>query len=431
MLARVWTIAVALLCLGGFAGCEKTNHETIDKWLTTSKGPGKLLKAFANEDLDPELSAHAGVNLLKKQRDPDFRKTLEEMSSGRREQLIGALAPSLWNLARVEDPKHLPTPEQIAAKDALVLIRKWASDAQRKEIDGYLLDWYAVRSYEARAAAGAHTGATVIRMIGPAAGKRMIAVVNGVIAEPGQEKTKNKIHDELLLGLAVSASPEAVKHVLDIAGLDRGDETLPARAMAQLYTAYVDPNRLFDVVPPDPLIPNLPQIVAIAKDPLRPGAVINNAISLIRAVGGRACVEQLVPLIPVPHREARFKYVAATYALRCGGPKSIGEVLRGLPDPGAYEQAEVAGSIVAEIAKMTPREEVQAALRPLLDDKSTVVKWVAIEALAAIKSVEDAPKIAALSSRTDRLTGFGGKTSKEDPTLGQRAKELAQQLSTK
>ncbi|HWO17176.1 MAG TPA: hypothetical protein VNO30_00310 [Kofleriaceae bacterium] len=431
MLARVSTIVVALWCLGGLAGCEKTTHETIDKWLTTSKGPGKLLKAFANEDLDPELSAHAGVNLIKKQRDPDFRATLEEMSGGRREQVIVALGPSLWNVARVEDPKLLPTHEQTAAKDALVLIRKWAADAQRKAIDGYLLDWYAVRSYEARASAGAYTGATVLRMIGPPAGKRMIAVANSVIAEPGQEKTKNKIHDEVLLGLAVSASPEAVKHVLDIVGLDRGDESLPGRAMAQLYTAYVEPNRLFDVVPPDPLIPNLPQIVAIAKDPLRSGAVINNAIALVRAVGGRTCVEQLVPLIPTPHREAKFKYVAATYALRCGGARAIGEVLRGLPDPGAYEQSEVAGTILAEIAKMSPREEVQAALRPLLDEKSAVVAWVGIEALAAIKSVEDAPKIAALSSRTDRLTGFGGKTSKGDPILGQRAKELAQQLSAR
>jgi hypothetical protein len=432
MIARAWTIAVALWWLGCFAGCEKPTHENIDKWLTTSKGPGKLVKAFADEGLPPELSAHAGVNLIKKQKDPEFRKTLEGMSSGRREQVLRALAPSLWNLARVEDPKLLPTHEQIAAKDALVLARKWAPEAQRKEIDGYLLDWYAVASYEARARAGAHIGATVIRMIGPPAAKRMMAVVNGVIAEPGQETTKNKIHDELLLALAATGSPEAVKHVLDIARLDRGDKTLATRATSQLYTAYVETNSLFELVPPDALVPNLPQIVALAKDPAQPGAVINNAIALIRAVGGRACVEQLVPLIPVPHREARFKYVAATYALRCGGPKSIGEVLRGLPDPGAYEQAELAGSVLAEIAKLAPREEVQAALRPLLDEKSTVATWAAMEALAAIKSVEDAPKIAALSGRTDRLTGYWGEVpGKAEPTLGQRAKELAAQLSAR
>ncbi len=427
MIARVLTIAVALW----LGGCEKASHENIDKWLTTSKGTAKLAKAFGDEGLDPALSAHAGANLIKKQKDPEFRKVLEGMSPSRRAQVSGLLARQLWNVARIEDPKHLPTPEQTGAKDALVLIRKWVDEAQRPEIDGYLLDWYAVPSYEGRAGAGGNTGATVIRMIGPPAGKRMIAVVNAVIAEPGQEKEKNKIHDELLLALAASGSPEAVKHVLDIARLDRGDRTLATRATNQLYTAYVDARTLIDLVPPDPLVPNLPHIVALANDPTQPGSVINNAIALIRAVGGRACVEQLVPLIPVPHREARFKYVAATYALRCGGPKSIAQVLRGMPDPGAYDQTELAGSVLLEISKLTPRDEVQGALRPLLDEKSTIVRWLAIEALAAIKSVEDAPRIQALSNRPERLTGYWGETGKPDPTLGQRARELAQQLSSR
>lgn len=431
MIARAWTIAVALWLAGGAAACEKTSHENIDKWLGTAKGPGKLVKAFADEDLDPELAAHAGVNLLKKQKDPDFRKALEGMSAARRTQLVGVLARQLWNLARIEDPKLLPTAEQSAAKDALVFIRKWADDAHRAEIDGYLLDWYAVSSYEARATTGMSTGASVIRMIGPPAAKRMMSVVNAVIAEPGQETTKNKIHDELLLALAATGSPEAVRHVLDIAQLDRGDKTLATRALIQLYTAYVDSRSPIELVPPDALVPNLPQLAALARDPNQPGSVINNAIALIRAVGGRACVEQLVSLIPVPQREAKFKYVAATFALRCGGPKSIGQVFHAMPDPGAYEQAELAGSVLLETSKLTPRDEVQAALRPLLDDKSTVVRWFAMEALAAIKSSEDASRIAALSSRTERLIGYWGETGKPDPTLGQRAKELAEQLSSK
>jgi hypothetical protein len=429
MIARVLTIALALCVAGGLAGCEKATHENIDKWLTTSKGTAKLERAFGNEGLEPELSAHAGVNLIKKQKDPEFRKALEAMTPARRAQLAGLLARSLWDLARIEDPKLLSSHEQSAAKDALVFIRKWAEGDKRQEIDGYLLDWYAVRSYEARAKTGGTSGASAIRMIGPPAARRMMGVANAVIAEPGQEKEKNKIHDELLLAMAVTGSPDAVRHVLDIARLDRGDKTLATRALIQLYTAYVDPGGLFDLVPPDALAPNLPQLVAFAKDPAQPGSVINNAIALIRAVGGRACVDQLVPLIPVPHREAKFKYVAATFALRCGGPRAIAQVLHGLPDPGAYDREELAGSILLEISKLTPREDVQAALRPLLDDRSTVVRWVAMEGLAAIKSVEDAARIAALSSRTERLTGYWGETGKADPTLGQRAKELAEQLS--
>lgn len=426
MLARVLTIALAVW----FAGCEKTTHENIDKWLTTSKGPAKLKKALGDDGLDPDLSAHAGVNLLKKQKDGDFRTTLEGLSQGRRTQVIEKLAPKLWDVARVEDPTLLANADQIAAKDALVAIRKWADDGQRQRIDGYLIDWYAVVSYEDRARRGANTGATVIRMIGPPAAKKMMSVINGMLAAPGQETTKIKIHDELLLALAVSGSPEAVKHVLDISQLDRGDKTLAGRAMNQLFAAYVDSRNLFDLVPPEPLVPNLPQLAGLARDPRQPGGVVNNAIALIRAVGGQRCVDQLVPLISTPHGEAKFKYVAATFALRCGGPKAISQVFRGMPDPAAYEQAELPGTLLLEISKM-PRDQAQAALRPLVDDRSTVVKWLAIEALASMKSVEDATRIAALAKHRERLPGFWGGTGKLDPTLGQRAKELADLLSSK
>jgi hypothetical protein len=55
-----------------------------------------------------------------------------------------------------------------------------------------------------------------------------------------------------------------------------------------------------------------------------------------------------------------------------------------------------------------------------------------MESLAAMKSTEDAPKIAALASNKEKLAGYWGEQSdehKEDPTLGQRAKELAEQLA--
>ena len=54
-----------------------------------------------------------------------------------------------------------------------------------------------------------------MRLVGPPAAKKLISVVNSVIAAPGQDKVKNKIGDELLLGLAATASPDAVKYVLD------------------------------------------------------------------------------------------------------------------------------------------------------------------------------------------------------------------------
>jgi len=179
---------------------------------------------------------------------------------------------------------------------------------------------------------------------------------------------------------------------------------------------------------PQALVPSLDAIVTIATDDAMPPEAGNDAIGLVRSVGMPQCLPALVGMIPHPHANPRFRYVAAQNALKCGATKAIKEVVRVLPEM-AYEHRDMEGTISGEIANMSPRAEVLAALRELLGDKKWVVRWVAIEALAAMKSVEDAPRIAAMGKASDRLVGYWGEGSgKEDPTLGQRAKELSEKL---
>ena len=410
-------------------GCEKLDHESIDKWSHTAKGPAKLRKALADESIDPDLSAHAAATMIKRSDDPEVFAVFEAMTPGRRSQVIAKLAPRLWDIARIEAENDLPGAPQIAAKDALVRLRKWADEVTRQQIDGYLIDWYCVGSYEGRAQLGANLGATVMRLVGPPAARKLISVVNRVIAAPGQAKVKNKIGDELLLGLAATASPEAVRYVLDIVRMDRGDPTLSRRATSALYKAYVDPGGLFDIADADALVPNLNAIVELAKDDASDPQVANDAVALIRALGAPRCLAPLLGMISAPHRNARFKFVAANNALKCGGTRAIVDVVRALPDAGAYPKDHVTGAISGEIAKMSPRDQAQAAARALLGEGSTVARWVGIEALAAMKATEDAPRIAALASSRARLIGYWGEAEgKEDPTLGQRAKELAAEI---
>ena len=106
-------------------------------------------------------------------------------------------------------------------------------------------------------------------------------------------------------------------------------------------------------------------------------------------------------------------------------------MVRALPD-GAYVKEELTGAIAGEIAKLTPRDQVLATLRQLLEDKSVVARWTAVETLGMMKSVEDKAKIEKLSTVKDRLVGYWGNNGegKQDPTLGQRAKEVADQLGT-
>jgi hypothetical protein len=434
MLARIVPIACSVFLLLA-SGCgDKASHENLDKWTSTKKGPGKLKQAFLDESLDPDLSAHAAINMLKKGRDAEVKRELEQMNQTRRTQVIGKLAPRLWDMARIEGEMQMPVPNQVIAKDTLVTIRRWADEASRAQIDAYLTDWYAVPSYEGRAQVGAVLGAAVLRMIGPPAGKKLMRVADGIIAAPGQETVRKRLGDELLLGMAATGNPEAVKYILDIARMDRGDDTLPTRAMSALYKAYVDPAGLFDLVPADALVPNLEELVKIVRDDRLPSGAANDAIQLIRVIGAPQCLVPLVSLIPHPHPNPAFRYALPDAALKCGGAKSVSEVVAAMPDL-PYEQKSLEGSVVHYIAKLEPRGQVVAALRELLAGKRRVERWVAIESLAAMKSVEDAPRLAGLKS-ADKLVGFWGdqsgiepKLRKPDPTLGQRAKELADQLS--
>ena len=428
MFARLVPIALVFV-LG--TGCEKPTHENIEKWGTTKKGPGKLKTAFLDTSLDPDLSAHAAAVLFKIGRDQDVKSELEGMSAPRREAVLAKLAPRLWERARVDGEMLRPAPQQIQSKDALVIIRKHADAATKTQIDGYLIDWYAVPSYEGRANSGAFLGASVLRMIGPPAAKKMMQVMTSLIAAPGQETTKKRIGDELLLALAVTGDADAVKYVLDIAKMDRGDKTLPTRAMGALYRAYVNPEGLFDVVEPAALSPNLDKLVSIAKDDGMPANAANSAVALIRSVGPPHCLAPLLAMIPHPHADPLFRYMGPDHALKCGGVKAVKDVVRAMPDQD-YRQKSLAGSVVLAISNMSPRDQVLVEVRDLLSDKSRVARWVAIETLAAMKSVEDASKIASVKGGGEKLTGYlGDDRSKPEPTLGQRAKELAKQLQSK
>ncbi|HTR52876.1 MAG TPA: hypothetical protein VMJ10_19310 [Kofleriaceae bacterium] len=431
-MSRLLLIAIAL----ALAGCEKTTHENLDKWTHTEKGAGKIAKALADESIDPDLSAHAAENMMVKTgKDADVRTALEQMSSGRRTEVVAKLAPRLWGEARVEGDMSKPNATQVIAKDQLIAIRKYADDATKQQIDSYLVDWYCVGSFEQRSELGSNYGYTVMRLIGDRAAKKLMEVGNATIAAPGQDKVKNRIGDNLMIGLAATCTTDTVTYLLDIVKManDRHDDTLPGRALDAIYKAYVDSGGLFDPCPPAALQPDIDRFVAIAKDEGLGANVAQDGVKLLRTIGPPACIAPLVGMVGHPHPNPHFKYVIAQQALRCGGVAAIKDVVRALPDV-AYTKEELDGAIAAEIAPMSPRVQVLAALRELLDDKSHIARWAAVETLAAMKSTEDAPRLAAVKS-SDKLVGFWGdqtglppKDRKEEPTLGARAKELAEQL---
>jgi hypothetical protein len=430
------SLVVALLALLSAAGCEKVSHENIDKWLGTEKGPGKLQKAMTDGSIDPDMSAHAAVNLIKLGKDTDVAKAIENMPEDRRKAVVAKLAPRLWDLARIEGELTMPSALQVTAKDLLFDLRKSAGDpALKQTIDGYLMDWYTSGYYEGRAVSGRYLGATVIHQLGPPAGDKLQHAANAIIAKPQQGNERAKVGDELLLGMAASGNPEAVKYIMDIYRMDRGDPTLGERCISALYRAYVDPGGLFDVTDPAALVPSLDRIVEVALDDNQPPRVTNDAVALIRAVGMPQCLDPLISMIPSPNRQRRW--VGANNALKCGGVKAIPMVAGALAPDAGYDHAEIAGAVWEEIAKMSSKDQVLGEVRKLLDSPSWVSRWIAIESLAAMKSKDDLPRIKQLTGDKTRLTGYWGdqsgvdaKAKKADPTLGERAAELAKTLES-
>ncbi len=420
------------------AGCDKASHENLDKWMRTKKGPEKLRSAVSDTSIDADLSAHAAANLLRKGQEGEARTRLEKLPAARRTAVIDKLVPRLWALARIEGGDlAVPSGEQATAKDLLVDLRGLVDGPDRTRIDGYLIDWYTSGFYDARATPGRHPGAEVVRMIGAPAGERLMPLADSILAKSLSGVQRLRVSDELLLAIAASGSPATVEYLLKLARLevnDKGDKTLNRRALSALYRAYVEPRGLFTVADPAALVPHVQSLIGFATSS-QEGQVTNDAIALVRATGSPTCIQPLLAVVAFPHDDAQYRLIGASAALACGGPAALKDVVHALPDA-PYEHRNLGGSLWMVLAKTKERDAAIAALRELAKENGRLARWVAIEGLAALRSQQDAPLIQSMSSDRRKLTGYWGsqadaspKERKAEPTLGERAKELAAELA--
>lgn len=420
----VLVLAIAL------CACGKASHSDLDDWMDTEKGPGKLKDAVSDTSLDADLSAHAAQNLLIIHDEASVKAAFDKMAAPRRAAVLTKLAPRLWKLARIDGELTVANDQQSAAKDLLFELRTMGDDATRTTIDGYVMEWFTSGYYEDRAGRGRVTGDVAMRALGPAAGAAMIRAANAVISAPAAADGKRaRIGDQLMLGLAATGDPAAVKLVLDMIDLDRGDPTLAERATGALYRAYVEPpGAMFTPADPAGLTPNLPKLGAIARDVDRSNHMVNDAFDLIEAAGPPGCITTLVPMVAKPEG-IRYLWVAAQRALACGKVAAIAPVVEAMPESGDYEHAALEGAIVETIAKLEPREQVLIQARTLVASASWVARWVGIEVLAALKSSDDAGRIAGLAKDKAVLQGYwGDEGGKGKMTLGKRAGELAKAI---
>ncbi len=434
--------AMAAALLVALAGCEKVTHDKLDDWLSTRSGPEKLRKAVGDSDLDADLRAHAAQNLIRLGEEGAAFEAIEAASETSRKKIATKLAPRLWENARIDKPMAIPSPLQTTAKDGLYRLRALADEDTRAKIDGYLTDWLTGGWYDGRAESGVVPGEQIIRAIGPSSSPRMIAAIDRVIASPPDAQGATvKIGDKLLLGVAVSGSPESVGKLLDVirsGQLARQDKGLPVRAMNALIIAYLAPED-FPAVEPGALAPHVATLSELARDENQPATIIQGAIDLVQKAGMPACLDPLVGMVTHPHANPRYRWIAAQRALDCGKLDALIPVVEAFPVNADTARDDLEGTVWERATQMGSRKQVGERARTLLSSDSWVARVTGAEVLARLadpaSAAADAALVRNLAGDRTPLRGWWGDQEdlpaakrKKVPTLGEVAAGAASRL---
>lgn len=408
------------------AACDSATHANIDKWRATVKGPSKLSAALADRSLDPDLRAHAAQALVSIGKAEVALAAIAAMPEAERATILSKLVPRLWNDCKLLDELQKPTDKQVAAKDALFSLRSLGTDAQRAEIDEYLVEWLS-GYYEGRAALGLHRGEKIVRELGARAAPKLVAAGRKILDDPGTERAVPVFGDELLKGIALTGAPEAVELLVGIAEKPHVDATLPVRALGALYFAYV-----LEPTPgrgrPAELVPFLSRLKAIAESKAQPGENVNVAFELIAAAGPPHCVGPLAAL--AQHEDEARMWRAVQFGLKCAGAEGLVAMAEALPPGRGYDGAILAKYFWDQVGELGAAAAAPA--RALLSSKSWIARVTGIEVLARVGGPDDAAALRRLERDGTKARGWWSRRPDErrrpEPTLGALAVAAANRL---
>jgi hypothetical protein len=425
-----------LLPLALLAACEGVSHDNIEKWVDTKKGPAKLKEALEG-DYDADLRAHAAERLIVARGDLEVvRASFDAMGEADRQAVLAALAPRLWEQARVEHTM-VPNTTQATAKDAMFYLRKHGDAATAERIDEYLVEWYTGGQYEGCAQSGAVTGAMVMRELGPKAASRLLAYARGIVARPPDANGRRaQVGSETLKALALTGDKSSLTFLMELYRQPRGDVRLPQRVIDALHFAYVEPVG-FPPADGKALVNILTDLEGIALDRGASGKAINDAVDLLGTLGPD-CTDSFVRIIAYDHPREAFRWMGVQKGIRCGGPAALRAIAEALPTKLNYERGYLQKYLWDELAAF-PAPEVAQAARSLLESSSWVARVTGLELLASTGKpaivAEDIQKIRALAKDRKVLQNWWGDQSKlpkgerkTDPQLGQLAQEVAKSL---
>jgi HEAT repeat protein len=418
-IALVIAVAVAAVAFA----CGEPTPERIDRWPSATDGAARLLKVFRRSDLDPELRARAAAHLVTL---GETEAVMKDLAASPHPALIPPLIRFLSDDARVASELQVPTPSQVAAKDALFDLRAIVPRESHSAIDAALLDWF-TGYYDGRAGLGRHPAEEVVAAVGSDAATRLIPLVLEIVrSRRNQREGFTPVSDELLRGLAF-AGPLGAAAVLDFAegkvGRDHADTTFQSRAAAALTYAFSAGRHDRRV-----LVPLLTRITALAEDPKRSPAVANLAFDLLGAAGKPQCLGPLARL--AGHDEEIRVIMAVRKGIECAGADGIIPMAEALRADRDVNFETVESFFWDEIAKLGGAAAPRA--RTLLSSKNWIARLTGVKVLRQVGDRSDVARLRALEGDRAPLRGTPGKdTKRAAKTVGDEARRGADHLEKK
>jgi len=409
---------LALACATSIVvgGCEGVSSESIQRWKTTQKGPGKLADALKDSSVAPPLRAEAAVALVDLGQADQVDQSLTTIPAGERAEIVKALIPIDSDRLKDADLTRAR-----GARDALFSVRAYALPDEQKRIDEALLASVAKDVREGRLSGGRHSLEKIVEAIGPAAAPTLLALLEDPrVPFAGAAELLGKIADEptrdraslALVQRALRATPE-----IPVA-LWRALGTVGGRAATNFLMQKAEKGPERDAVAAAQALQQrrepslLPFALRVAGDGKANKAVRDEMFGLVERIGGGDAQQGLVHIIaadPAP----MVRYRAYEAALAVGGAQALVPALEAFPASASYKKDDVVDFLVKDVTKLGPA--ARPAVHKALASPAVLARMTGVLALEAplatdarqtLGSAADAAVVAKLAPDRGTLKGF-------------------------
>jgi hypothetical protein len=438
----VLSLALAVVLGASAVACEKVDHDNIEKWGGTEKGPGKLMETLKSSEHAADLRGHAALKLIELGRFSEIKEILEGMDEGPRHKIMADLSTRLWEAARINDAMDVPKGHQATAKDVLYYTMDFGDAATRAKMADYLVEWFVGGHYEGRAKAGSVSGSLAMRKVGEAAAGRLLNSARAIVAKPPDaDGRREQVGDELLKGLALSGSTEALEFLMQLVAQPRDDVSLPKRAIGAMHFAYVEPTPDIEPVDGKALIKVAEKLEAMVFERGISATMRNDAVAMLSRMPPSNCIPVFTRMISYPTDQKTFLWMGTQKGMLCGGAQGIEAITEAIPATVSYQRGMLSKYLWDGILVLEDKKKIATAASALLQSKSWVSRVTGIELLGLLgkagAAADNISKIRELSGDSHRLKNWWGDQKdvpkserKSEPTIGEVASNVAKSLET-